>query len=259
MAGPSRRRYLLRHLICDRNHLRNRWLRVLRVVRWTSNRLVILTMVRVILTSLILVVGRRRYVSPQVLHDGNLITCFQDLNIAFPEVKISALTETGRAESSIGVPLQRSYTGRNPVIPSSLADTPCATLSISGVLDELNATLRTAYTLNTPSLPSILEDCVEKKYNFGTAYGRLRRIWYTDDWSNIRNELRRREEEDREMRRKALEGNRIVKPNLPPRRVWDLYSNRVVPSAWTVGDVDDLWDLLQPISHAWVDEHIAWM
>ncbi len=126
--------------------------------------------------SFTLLVGCRRYVSPQVLHDGNLITCFQDLNIAFPEVKISALTETGQAKSSIDVPLQRSYTGRTPVIPSSLADTPCATLGISGVLDGLNTTLRTAYTLNTPSLPSILEDCVEKKYDFGTAYGRLRRI-----------------------------------------------------------------------------------
>ncbi|SJL15499.1 uncharacterized protein ARMOST_18997 [Armillaria ostoyae] len=174
-------------------------------------------------------------------------------DIVFPVVTISAFTETGQAESSIEVPLQRSYTGRRPVIPSSLADTPCATLGIQGVLDGLNATLRTSYTVNMPCLPSILDDCIKKHYDFGTAYGRLRWIWYTDDWSNIRDELRRREKEDREMRWEALVGNRIVDPHLPPRRVWDLYSNRVVPS-WTVGDKDDLWEVLKPMSHAWVDE-----
>ncbi|PBK62130.1 hypothetical protein ARMSODRAFT_859292, partial [Armillaria solidipes] len=39
----------------------------------------------------------------------------------------------------------------------------------------------------------------------------------------------------------------IVEPYLPPRRVWDLYSNRVVPW-WTVRRYP------VPISHAWVDE-----
>ncbi|KAK0244763.1 hypothetical protein EDD85DRAFT_946068 [Armillaria nabsnona] len=175
-------------------------------------------------------------------------------DIVFPEVKISAFTETGKMESSIEVPSQRSYTGRRPVIPSSLADTPCATLGIQGVLVNLNATLGTSYTLDTPSLPSILKDCIEKNYDFGTAYGRLRQIWYTDDWSNIRDELRRREEEDRELRRKVLEGNRIVEPYLPPRRLWDLHSNRVVPW-WTVDSYADVTrEWLLSISHAWVDE-----
>ncbi|PBK62508.1 hypothetical protein ARMSODRAFT_943112 [Armillaria solidipes] len=173
-------------------------------------------------------------------------------NIAFPKVTISALTETGQAESSIKVPLQRSYTGRRPVIPSSLANTPCATLGIQGLLDELNTTLGTSYTLDIPSLSSILEDCV-KKCDFGTAYGRLCWIWYTHDWSNIRDELRRHGEEDMVRRQEALVGNRIVNPRLPPRRVWDLYSNRVVPS-WTVSDEYDLWEVLKPMSHAWVDE-----
>ncbi|PBK96010.1 hypothetical protein ARMGADRAFT_1163666 [Armillaria gallica] len=143
-------------------------------------------------------------------------------------IKSSAFTETGREESSIKVPKQKSYTGRRPVTPSSLADTPCATLGIHGVLDELNATLRTSYTLNTPFLPSVLEDCVEKKYDFGTAYGRLRQTLYTEDWSNIRDKLRRREEKDRKRRQEALVDKvRIVELYLPPRL---------------------------PISHAWVDE-----
>ncbi|PBK62527.1 hypothetical protein ARMSODRAFT_964033 [Armillaria solidipes] len=55
------------------------------------------------------------------------------------------------------------------------------------------------------------------------------------------------------MRQKALAGNQIVDTSLPPRRVWDLYSNRVVPS-WTVAHVYDLWEVMNPISHAWMDE-----
>ncbi|KAK0244868.1 hypothetical protein EDD85DRAFT_749526, partial [Armillaria nabsnona] len=119
------------------------------------------------------------------------------------------------------------YTGRCPVIPSSLADTPCATLGVQGVLDKLNTTLRTSYTLNTPSLRSILEDCIEKKYDFGTAYGCLRQIWYTDDWSNIRDELCRCEEQDRKI-------------------------NQVVP--WWVCGIQNYLQWPKPISHAWMDE-----
>ncbi len=49
------------------------------------------------------------------------------------------------------------------------------------------------------------------------------------------------------MRQKALIGNWIVNPCLEPRRVWDLYSNHVVPY-WIAREFPD------PISHAWVDE-----
>ncbi len=181
-----------------------------------------------------------------------MITCFQD--ITFLKVRISAFTETGWVKSSIRVPKQRSYTGQRPVIPSSLADTPCATLSIQGILDGLNTTLGTTYTLDTPSLPSILEDCIEKNYDFGTAYGHLRQIWYTDNWSSIRDELRRCEEEDREMQWKALEGNQIVEPYLPAQCLWDLHSNWVVPW-WTINSSADITqEWLLSISHAWVDE-----
>ncbi|PBK59876.1 hypothetical protein ARMSODRAFT_838979, partial [Armillaria solidipes] len=43
--------------------------------------------------------------------------------------------------------------------------------------------------------------------------------------------------------------NQIVRIQIPPRRVWDLYSNRVVPF-WVMKDKQ--WP--KPISHAWVDE-----
>ncbi|KAK0432219.1 hypothetical protein EV421DRAFT_1742485 [Armillaria borealis] len=146
-----------------------------------------------------------------------------DYGIILPRVTISAFTETGQAEASIKVPKQRSYTGRRPVIPSSIADTPCATLGIQGVLDGMNATLGTSHTLDTPSVLSVLEESP-----YMAIYAR-------------------REDEDREMRNKALVGNVIINPELKPRRIWDLYSNRVVPH-W-IADIRP-----DPISHAWVDE-----
>ncbi|KAK0449081.1 uncharacterized protein EV420DRAFT_791016 [Desarmillaria tabescens] len=114
----------------------------------------------------------------------------------YPEVTISAFTEIGKEESSIQVSKQRSYTGRKPVITSSLADTPCTDLGVAGILDQLNTTLGTSYTLNNPSLSSILQSCISEKYDFGAAYGRLRPIWYSANWSTIQTELRTREEKD---------------------------------------------------------------
>ncbi|KAK0217704.1 hypothetical protein EDD85DRAFT_916352 [Armillaria nabsnona] len=177
----------------------------------------------------------------------------------YPEVTISAFTETGQEESSIIVPLQRSYTGER-VISSRLADTPCTTFSIQGFLDQLNTTLGTSYSLDNPSISSFLEACIRSRYDFGLIYGLLRRIWYTNDWSTVRDELCRREEEVREMRRKALDGNQIVNPELPPRRVWDLHSNRVVPY-WFMDLHSKYHRRLRPISHAWMDENnraIVW-
>ncbi|KAK0201280.1 hypothetical protein DFS33DRAFT_1490524 [Desarmillaria ectypa] len=162
------------------------------------------------------------------------------------EVTISAFTETGQAESSIKVPKQRAYTGRRPVIPSSIADTPCADLGLQGILDQLNIILETSYSLDTPSISSVLEDCISNNYDFGTAYGRLRYVWRKVKYSTVQDQLRIREKKDQKRRREALVGNRIVNPYLQPRRVWDLYSNRVVPS-WTSEHQ------IMPISHAWMD------
>ncbi|KAK0443705.1 uncharacterized protein EV420DRAFT_1023292 [Desarmillaria tabescens] len=165
----------------------------------------------------------------------------------YPQVTISSFTETGKVESSIPVPKQRCYTGRKPVISSSLANTPCTSLGVGGLLDQLNAILVTSYTLKNSFLSSILETCISSNYDFGTAFGRLRPIWYNANWSTIQNELRAHEEKDQKMRQEALVGNRIVNPNMPPRRVWDLYSNRVIPQ-WIVSEKKP-W----AISYAWMD------
>lgn len=163
-----------------------------------------------------------------------------------PKVTISARTEIGQPEEKIIVPLQRAYTGRKPVISASFANTPCVTLGVHGLLDRLNITLGTSHTPDTPNLSSLLEVCIANNYDFGIAYGCLRGAWYTDNWSAIRDGLRKCEAEDERKQREALDGNCIVNPYIYPRRVWDLYSNRVVPG-WAASR----WP--SPISHAWVD------
>ncbi|KAK0231766.1 hypothetical protein EDD85DRAFT_114885 [Armillaria nabsnona] len=162
---------------------------------------------------------------------------------------LSSLTEAHQSESTIIVPAQRSYTGRKMVISSSLADTPCTTLGVQGMLDQLNVSLRTPNTtLEDPHLSALLEDCISNNYDFGTAYGRLRRKWYNNDWSLDKQHVH--EIEDMKMRQDAFAGNRIINPNMPPRRVWDLYSNRVVPY-WIIRTSEQwLWG----ISHAWMYE-----
>ncbi|KAK0245488.1 hypothetical protein EDD85DRAFT_1016590 [Armillaria nabsnona] len=175
--------------------------------------------------------------------------------LLLPDVTISSQTEIGQMEESIKVPKQRAYTGRKPVISSSLANTPCPCLDIQGLLDLLNTTLGTSYTLDTLSISFVLKDCIAQNYDFGTAYGRLRSAWCNRKVTDIQMELQKREAEDINRRRNALVGSRIVKADMEPRRAWDLYSNRVVPW-WSCRAKFNTFHHkeAQPISHAWVDE-----
>ncbi|KAK0232759.1 hypothetical protein IW262DRAFT_1260205 [Armillaria fumosa] len=138
--------------------------------------------------------------------------------------------------------------GSKPVIPSSLADTPRASLGVHGLLKTLNSILRTKYTL-TASLSSLLEAYILDEYDFGTVYGYLRPIWFDCDLNDIEHSLRTSEATDLKIRKKALVDGQITREGLlmSPRRVWDLFSNRVVP--WWVA-LHAPWG----ISHAWLDK-----
>ncbi len=154
--------------------------------------------------------------------EGGLIKCLTVQALLkyakFPEVMISARTEINQAEEEITVPSQRIYTGAKPVISASLANTPCTTFGLRGLLERLNDTLGTSYTLEILTLSSLLEDCIANEYDFGTAYSSLRPAWYTEDWSLIPFRLCECEEMDRKMRQTALHGNHIVQPQIYPRR-----------------------------------------
>ncbi|KAK0449018.1 uncharacterized protein EV420DRAFT_1565499 [Desarmillaria tabescens] len=113
------------------------------------------------------------------------------------------------------------------------ADTHCTDLGINGLLRELNTALGTSYTLN-PDLSSLLEPFIVPG-------------------ATVRDDIHKKlEDEDQKMRQAALVNNQIVDPRVPPRRVWDLYSNRVVP-LWKIPV--EHWSKIWAISHAWMDEN----
>lgn len=159
----------------------------------------------------------------------------------------SKSTEESATTPPTEIPLQLHYTGTSRVIPSSLASISCASLGTVGLLEQLNDVLGTSYTLDTPCLSTHLEACISCNYDLGTAYGRLRRRWFSA-FTTLQAELNAREAEDQQMRNDALDkiNNRITKPVLRPRRVWDLYSNRVLPTWITFRDP---W----AVSHSWMD------
>ncbi len=125
---------------------------------------------------------------------------------------------------------QRSFTGR--VLPSAVADVPCAELGVQGVLERLNAP---GCTPGSPRYKAweyfIIEDC-----DLGTAYAHLR---YQPHDNDIGKHVTEAREYDGKMRRDLLEKREIGK-YAPPRRVWDLRANRVVPvgcQQTRVGDI----------------------
>ncbi|KAJ3558357.1 hypothetical protein NM688_g978 [Phlebia brevispora] len=163
-------------------------------------------------------------------------------------------------ETDIEVPLQIKHETTNPVISSSSASQSCESLGIKGLLKELNEVLRTSYNEDHPGLLPHLEKCIDSRYDFGTAFGRLRPYWF-DDFTQLQNILDARALEDKQQRERALdkEHNLITEPHIEPRRVWDLYSNRVLPISVTpVASPHGrpanarLW----AISHSWVAKEL---
>ncbi|KAK0447594.1 hypothetical protein EV421DRAFT_1926398 [Armillaria borealis] len=165
-------------------------------------------------------------------------------HIILPEITLSGYEESGQNDIP-SVLHQQSYTGDKPVIKSSLADTLCSKLSVNELLEMLNGILGTSYTLEilSKSLQSALRSCIERHYDFGTAYARLRPYWFEYASRDIVED----ERNDQDMRIKLLANSKIIDGDTPPRRVWDLYANRVVPY-WVVRKD------MSAISHAWVND-----
>ncbi|KIP09421.1 hypothetical protein PHLGIDRAFT_67628, partial [Phlebiopsis gigantea 11061_1 CR5-6] len=115
-------------------------------------------------------------------------------------------------------------------IPDELADQNCATMGVEKLLQELNSILGTAYTLETPSLRDILEACIKKELEFGTAYGHLRPRWLLD-FTKFESYMTGYEADDTAAREKALQGDHIINPRLPPRRrqMWAVSHSWMAP------------------------------
>ncbi|KAH6915786.1 hypothetical protein BKA70DRAFT_470118 [Coprinopsis sp. MPI-PUGE-AT-0042] len=165
--------------------------------------------------------------------------------------------------SHIQIPLQIKHTSTRPLLTEEEADTPCSSFDgLEGLLGKLNQIFGTEQALSTGTgddkggLRDAIQMCIDRQWDFGTAYGYLRTRWHDRD-RLIKARMDRLKNRDIELRAAAIDHTtgRITQPRLPPRRVWDLYSNRVLPE-WAIGP--------QPpwaISHSWMSpelRHNVW-
>ncbi|KZV75862.1 hypothetical protein PENSPDRAFT_599173, partial [Peniophora sp. CONT] len=147
-------------------------------------------------------------------------------------------------------------------IPSELANLQIDDPAI--LLNELNEILGTRYRFDTiPALEPTLRYCISRTYNLGMVYGLLRPWWLTiaDNTRSFPEHFVKLEREDSERRERAVFEGLIIKRLMPPRRVWDLYSNRILPF-WAL-DESVYWDMnvavspsrtehVLAVSHAWM-------
>lgn len=149
------------------------------------------------------------------------------------------------------VPLQQRHRGPG-VLPDSLADIPCHNFTVPSLLFMLNKTFHTNYDLSVRGLRSELELAVLSPLDFGRIYSLLRPGWHSNVVKAIQN-LDRRMYQDSALRLDALDGDHVVNPTVPPRRLWDLYGNRVVPF-WVL-PFKEIPRHVWAVSHSWVDEN----
>lgn len=133
-----------------------------------------------------------------------------------------------RGEETTEVDLQRKYAGHKPVLTSEEAAQKVT--HIDGLLIRLNEILGSNLTRDK-LLETRLQECVDQDFDLGMAYAYLRPLWYFHPLiSRIATKFY--EKEDQEMRQNSVHNHHITHPHIPPRRIWDLYANRVIPSWW---------------------------
>lgn len=100
----------------------------------------------------------------------------------------------------------------------------------------------------------LLETCIDKGLDFGAAYGYLRPRWDWPGQEAYPDFLESKVRYETQLKNVLNNRKQVTNRGFPPRRVWDLYSNRVLPS-W----VPDMFKQSPPpltsfaaVSHAWV-------
>ena len=124
------------------------------------------------------------------------------------------------------------------------------------LLAYLNDILGTPYTLDMPGLQLCLEHAHHTLPDLGQLYGTLR-PWWTGDFTQTLSRIIARRDEVQRKRDEAIDRSCIQNSQIPPRRVWDLLSNRVLPFHILPPPKRDNFDLpenLWTVSHSWVDE-----
>ncbi|KAJ7617142.1 hypothetical protein FB45DRAFT_756613 [Roridomyces roridus] len=96
--------------------------------------------------------------------------------------------------------------------------------------------------------------CISQGQDFGTAYAYLRPQWHLDFFT-LEARMTYTEAEDARERAEALDpsNNHVVNAKLRPRRVWDLFSNRVLLNGVETESVLRL--VVVPVSHVWLAEN----
>ncbi|EKM56418.1 uncharacterized protein PHACADRAFT_194030 [Phanerochaete carnosa HHB-10118-sp] len=154
------------------------------------------------------------------------------------------------------VTLQQMHVGRG-TITNMLAAGSCADVGLQDLLCNLNHILQTEYSLETPGLEGCLQHFVQQSKDFGELYGFLRPWWHTD-FRDVVQKIAAREDELETIRRDAIRGSSIQNSRIPPRRVWDLRSNRVLRlhalPREAGSDPEDIPSKVWCVSHSWVDE-----
>ncbi|KZV74376.1 hypothetical protein PENSPDRAFT_204027 [Peniophora sp. CONT] len=152
---------------------------------------------------------------------------------------------------------QRVFQGRY-VLPSEVADLQINDPEV--LLAKLNDILNTKYDLtDSPAMNTVMLYCINRGYDLGMSYGILRSWWSSEFPYTMSIRLEIMEHEDRKRRERAVVGALVGDCHIPPRRVWDLYSNRILPF-WAVnipwespaaGFVTRSQNIMA-VSHAWM-------
>lgn len=138
------------------------------------------------------------------------------------------------------------------------------------MINDLNDIMGTAHLLEaTDGLRDFLTFMINESLDFGDLYGRVRPWWYRDTYADSRTYFQavvhrmrlRKTNDDRDRDEIIMDGSYIPSDSHPPpRRMWDLYSNRVLPYYVFRGteslkdDLAQIDERLWMVSHSWVTE-----
>lgn len=118
------------------------------------------------------------------------------------------------------------------VLPSKVANISCSSMTPSVLLKYLNTVFATDFGL-TVGVEACLAELIDDGCDLGHVYGHLRPWWpregSIEEFDTLPTDMLARRQKDYKLRSTAMSGTRITNPRMPPRRVWDLYSNRILP------------------------------
>ena len=153
----------------------------------------------------------------------------------------------------------RTYPGVWTVLPCELANRQCDKIEPFVLLKWLNTIFGTSFIFS-PEAEACISEFIDDGCDLGTVYGYLRPWWHSigreEGFEAIRSTIRARMEEDYKLRAEAVVGSHVTRSSIPPRRVWDLYSNRVLPyyaiePGYWFDKTPRLPDNLWAVSHSW--------